>query len=318
MPLDFPTSHIQQWNLTLERQLSSDLVVRGSYVGSHGQNLNLAYNANVAYPGAGAVASRQPYSNFSTINAWAPIGVSNYNALQVSSEKRMSNTGLYFMTAYTWSRSLDMGPGGNSSDSEGRANMQDPRNPQAEYGLSDFNYSHRFTGSTIYQLPFGRGRRFLANAGKVENAILGGWQTTGIVTLQSGAPFSVSMGTSQANTGTFTRPNRICNGNLPSSQRTIHKWYDTSCFVSPAQYSFGNTGRNVLIGPGYETVDVSLGKDFQMTEGMAMQFRVETFNLLNHANFDIPGSSIGSGSAATITSVIAHSREIQIAARLHW
>jgi hypothetical protein len=117
MPLEFPTSHIHQWNLTLERQLSSSLVVRGSYVGAHGQNLNLAYNANVAYPGAGAVASRQPYSNFSTINAWAPIGVSNYNALQLSAEKRMSG-GLYFMSAYTYSRSLDMGPGGNSSNSE--------------------------------------------------------------------------------------------------------------------------------------------------------------------------------------------------------
>ena len=317
MPLDFPTSHIHQWNLTLERQLSSSLVVRGSYVGAHGQNLNLAYNSNVAYPGAGAVASRQPYSNFSTINAWAPIGISNYNALQLSAEKRMSG-GLYFMSAYTYSRSLDMGPGGNSSNSESRANMQDPRNPQKEYGLSDFNYSQRFTNSMIYQLPFGHGQRFLSNAGAVENAILGGWQATGILTLQSGAPFSVSMATSQANTGTFTRPDRVCNGNLPTSQRSIQKWYDTSCFVSPAQYSFGNTGRNVLIGPGQQTVDFSMGKDFQITEGRGLQFRVETFNLLNHANFDMPGTSIGSGSAAKITAVISHSRQIQLAARFHW
>ena len=317
MPLDFPTSHIHQWNLTLERQLSSALVVRGSYVGAHGQDLNLAYNANTAYPGAGAVASRQPYSNFSTINAWAPIGVSNYNALQLSAEQRMSG-GFYFMSAYTWSRSLDMGPGGNSSNSESRANMQDPRNPQNEYGLSDFNYSQRFTDSMIYQLPFGHGRQFLSNAGAVTDAILGGWQGSGILTLQSGAPFSVSMGTSQANTGTFTRPDRVCNGNLPTSQRSIHKWYDTSCFVSPAQYSFGNAGRNILIGPGLQTVDFSLDKDFRITEGRGLQFRVEAFNLLNHANFDMPGESIGTGSAATITSVISHSREIQIAARLHW
>jgi hypothetical protein len=89
----------------------------------------------------------------------------------------------------------------------------------------------------------------------------------------------------------------VCNGNLPTSQRSIQKWYDTSCFVSPAQYSFGNTGRNVLIGPGQQTVDFSLGKDFRVTEGRGLQFRVETFNLLNHANFDMPGTSIGSGSA---------------------
>jgi hypothetical protein len=170
----------------------------------------------------------------------------------------------------------------------------------------------------IYELPFGHGRRFLSNAGTVAEAILGGWQGTGILTLQSGAPFSVSMVTSQANTGTFTRPDRVCNGNLPTSQRSIQKWYDTSCFVSPAQYSFGNTGRNVLIGPGQQTVDFSLGKEFQVTEGRGLQFRVETFNLLNHANFDMPGTSIGSGSAGKITSVISHSRQIQLAARFHW
>jgi hypothetical protein len=317
MPMNFPTSHLQHWNVTLERQLSDALVVRGSYVGTHGQDLNLAYNANTAYPGAGAVASRQPYSNFSTINAWAPIGISNYSALQLSGEKRMSQ-GFYSLVAYTWSRSLDMGPGGNSSNSEGRANMQDPRNPQAEYGLSDFNYSHRFTNSNIYQLPFGRDRRFLANAGGFEDAILGGWQATTILTMQSGAPFSVQMGTSQANTGTFTRPNRVCNGNLPSSSRTLSKWYDTSCFVGPPQYSFGNTGRNILIGPGLLNLDFSLNKEFHITEKAAFQFRAETFNLLNHANFNIPGASIGSSSAATITSVNTHSRQIQIAARLHW
>jgi hypothetical protein len=126
------------------------------------------------------------------------------------------------------------------------------------------------------------------------------------------------MGTSQANTGTFTRPDRVCNGNLPTSQRSIQKWYDTSCFVSPAQYSFGNAGRNILIGPGLQSVDFSLDKDFRITEGRGLQFRVETFNLLNHANFDMPGESIGTGSAAVITSVISQSREIQVAARLHW
>jgi hypothetical protein len=317
MPLNFPTSHLQQWNLTVERQLSDALVVRGSYVGTHGQDLNLAFNPNTAYPGAGAVASRQPYSNFSTINGWAPIGISNYHALQLSAEKRMSQ-GFYSLAAYTWSRSLDMGPGGNSSNSEGRANMQDPRNPQAEYGLSDFNYSHRFTNSNIYLLPFGRDRRFLADAGPVTDAILGGWQATTILTMQSGAPFSVQMGTSQANTGTFTRPNRVCNGNLPSSSRTLSKWYDTSCFVGPPQYAFGNTGRNILIGPGLLNLDFSMNKEFHVTEGTALQFRAETFNILNHANFNIPGASIGTSSAATVTSVNTHSRQIQIAARLHW
>lgn len=317
MPLSNPTSNVQQWNLTLERQLSSALAIRGSYVGSHGDDLNIAYNPDVAYPGPGAVAARQPYSGYASISGWAPLGISNYNALQLSAENRLHN-GLYFMAAYTYSRSLDNGPGGNSSSSESRSNVQNPRDISAEYGLSDFNYSHRFTDSTVYQLPVGRGRRFLGNDGAVTDAILGGWEMTGILSLQTGAPFSVSMATSGANTGTFTRPNRVCNGNWSGSQRTLQEWYDTACFVSPPAYSFGNTGRNILIGPGLETLDFSLDKDFRITEALGMQFRVESFNLLNHPNFGIPGTSIGSATAGTITSVVTNARETQFAARFHW
>jgi hypothetical protein len=126
------------------------------------------------------------------------------------------------------------------------------------------------------------------------------------------------MATSQANTGTFTRPNRLCNGNLSGSQRTLQHWYDTSCFVSPPQYSFGNTGRNILIGPSLKTLDFSLDKNFQILEKLGMQFRVEAFNLANHPNFGIPGTSIGSATQATVTSVITNAREIQFAVRFHW
>jgi hypothetical protein len=317
MPISNPTSNIQQWNLTVEQQLSSTLVARGSYVGSHGGDLNIALNPDTAYPGAGPVAARQPYTAYASISGWQPIGISNYNALQLSAEKRMSS-GLYFLAAYTYSRSLDEGAGGNSSSSESRSNVQNPRDVSAEYGLSDFNYSQRFTDSMIYQLPFGHGRKYLANAGGVTDTILGGWEATGILTLQSGAPFSVSMATSQANTGTFTRPNRLCNGNISGSARTLQHWYDTSCFVSPPQYSFGNTGRNILISPSLKTLDFSLDKDFKIMDRLGMQFRVEAFNLANHPNFSIPGTSIGSASQGTITSVITNAREIQFAARFHW
>ncbi len=316
-PVSNATSNVGQWNLTLERQLTSSMVVRGSYVGTHGDHLHIALNPDEAYPMPGTVAHNQPYTSYASMQGWEPIGVSNYNALQLSAENRLQN-GLYFLVAYTYSRSLDEGAGGNSSSSESRSNVQNARDVAAEYGLSDFNYSQRFTGSTIYQLPIGRGRKYLANDNAVTDAFLGGWQLNGILTLQSGAPFSVSMATSVANTGTFTRPNRLCNGNWSGSQRTIHAWYDKACFVSPPPYSFGNTGRNILIGPGLETLDFSLDKDFRITEALGLQFRVESFNLLNHANFGIPGTSIGSASAATITSVVTNARQIQFAARLHF
>ncbi len=311
------TPNMQQWNFTLERQLASSLVVRAAYVGSRGNHLNLNINEDVAFPGPGSVTARQPYPTVSSISAWEPRGPSSYNGLQLSAEKRFS-AGLSFLAAYTYSKSLDEGAGGNSSTGESRINIQNPRDVAADYGLSNFNYKQRFTLSTVYDLPFGRGRKFMGNANAFENALAGGWQATSIVTLQSGAPFSVSLATPTANTGTFTRPNRICNGNLPSSQQSISEWYNISCFVSPPPYTFGNTGRNILIGPGLATWDLGADKDFRLTEQFGLQFRSEFFNVLNRANFGLPNASIGSTSAGTITSVITNARQIQFALRLHW
>lgn len=318
LPVSNAASNVQQWNATLERQMTQSFVARASYVGSHGGDLNIAYNPDTAYPGPGPVAPRQPYPQYSSISAWSPIGISNYNALQLSVEKRPSNSGLYILASYTYSRSLDEGAGGNSSSGDPRANIQNPRDIRADYGLSNFNYTHRLTDSMIYQLPFGRGRRFLSNAGTIADEALGGWEMTSILTLQSGPPFSVFLATPTANTGNFTRPDRHCNGNLSSGQQSIHEWFDVKCFVDPRQYQFGDAGRNILIGPGLETWDFGLAKDFHVAETLGMQFRVETFNLLNHPNFGIPNHSIGVSNAGAVTSQITNAREIQLAARFHW
>lgn len=311
------TPNVQQWNFTLERQLAQSLLLRASYVGTRGNHLNLNIDENVAYPGPGAVAPRRPYPSVSQISAWEPRGPSSYNALQLSLQKRYS-AGLSFLAAYTYSKSLDEGAGGNSSSGESRINIQNPRDVAADYGLSNFDFRHRFTLSTIYDLPFGHGRRFLRDTNAAENAMLGGWQATSIVTLQSGAPLSVQLSNPTANTGSFTRPNRVCDGNLPSSQQTINEWYDVSCFVAPPPYTFGNAGRNIIIGPGLATWDLGADKDFRLTERFGLQFRSEFFNILNRANFGFPNRNIGSPSAGTITDVITNAREIQFALRLHW
>jgi hypothetical protein len=316
-PVPNLTPNVQQWNFTLERQLSSSTVVRAAYVGTRGTHLNLNLDENVAVPGPGPVPARRPYPQVASISAWEPRGPSSYNSLQLSAEKRMS-AGLSFLAAYTYSKSLDEGAGGNSSSGESRINIQNPRNLSADYGLSNFNYGQRFTLSTLYELPFGKGRKYLSSAPRLQDAMVGGWQISSIVTVQSGAPFSVSLSTPTANTGTFTRPNRVCDGNLPSSKRTLNAYYDTSCFVAPPPYTFGNTGRNVLIGPGLATWDLGADKDFALTERFGLQFRSEFFNILNHANFGLPNGSIGSPSAGTITSVITNARQIQFALRLHW
>ena len=311
------TPNIQQWNFALEHQLSSSLLVRSAYVGSHGNHLNIALNENVAYPGPGKVALRQPYTSYGTISSWEQRGVSNYEGVQLSAEKRMSQ-GISFLAAYTYSKSLDQGAGGNSSDGESRQNVQDPRNLAANYGLSNFDYRQRFTLSTLIQLPFGHGRKFLGNANRMIDAVAGGWEISSILTLQSGAPFTVNMAHRTSNTGTLQRPDRVCDGNKPADQRTIAEWYDVNCFVPPANYTFGNAGRNILIGPGMQTWDMGANKDFRLTERVGLQFRSEFFNALNHANFGVPNNAIGDPGAGTINYVITNARQIQFALRMHW
>src|SRR5262249_15220565 len=155
------------------------------------------------------------------------------HGLQLSAEKRLGS-GLSFLAGYTYSKSLDEGAGGNSSTGESRINIQNPRNLAADHGLSNFDLRKRFTLSTVYQMPFGHGRQFLTAANRALEAVAGGWQATSIVTAQVGMPFSVSLSNPTANTGTFTRPDRTCDGNLPGDQRSIARWYDTSCFINPA------------------------------------------------------------------------------------
>lgn len=193
-----------------------------------------------------------------------------------------------------------------------------PRNVRANYGLSSFDFRQRFTLSTVYELPFGPGRKFMNHAKSFANAVAGGWQMTSIVTAQSGSPFSVFLATPTANTGTFTRPNRVCNGNLPSDQRSITDWFDLACFVTPPIYTFGNAGRNILIGPGLFTWDMGVDKEFRVSDRFGLQFRSEFFNLLNRANFGLPNANIGAPGAGTITTVVTNARQIQFALRLHW
>jgi hypothetical protein len=235
----------------------------------------------------------------------------------VSVEKRMSY-GLSFLAAYTYGKSLDNGAGGNSSTGESRINIQNPQNFSADYGLSNFDIRQRFTLSTVFRLPFGLGRQLLSHANRALDAIAGGWQISSILTLQGGMPFSVSMATATNNTGTFQRPNRVCDGKLPSDQQSIKQWYNLACLVAPPIYTFGNTGRNALIGPRFETWDLGTDKDFRITERVALQFRAEFFNALNHPNFGLPNGSIGSSAAGTITTVISNARQIQFALRLHY
>jgi len=280
------TPYVQQYNLTVQRELPGDFMVEAAYAGSVGRKLNSRIDINQARLPAfldEPLEPRRPYPTFGAISMSKNLAVSSYNAFQMKVEKRFSHN-LYLLAAYTISKSLDSA----SSSSTGAQNRQDVR---AEYGLSDFDQRQRFVVSYLYQLPFGRGQRYLSAARGLTAALTGGWQLNGILTFSSGNPFTVAVGQDRSLTGVnYQRADLVGpnHGNLPASQRTVQCWFDTSAFQLAPLGTFGNAGRNIVIGPGTNNFDFSVLKTSQITEGKSLQFRAEFFNILNHPQFLLP------------------------------
>jgi len=204
------------------------------------------------------------------------------------------------LAVYTWAKSLDdksaaAGVGATNAFA-GHMNEHDPR---ADYGRSDIDVNHRFVLSSVYQLPIGRGKRFLGNTNKVADAFIGGWQLTGIATFQKGFPFSVMADNKDNLLLTFTQRANLVPGCDPNdAPRNVSEWFNTSCFTQPLSGQFGNSGRNMLRGPGISNFDLGLGKDFRFTEHTSFQFRLEAFNAFNHTQYGFdPSTSTGIGSA---------------------
>lgn len=317
---DYPwaqTPLVKQWSLGVQRALPRDILVELAYVGSAGRALNNRFDLNQAslpeHPGD-PIAPRRPYPNLGSIYTVWDSAFSNYNSLQARVEKRASKN-LYVLGVYTFSKSLD-----NSSFSGD--GPQDAHNLDAEYGLSGFDQRHRFVFSSNYSLPFGRGQRF-ASSNSIASAIFGGWQFNSIVTIASGVPFSVGVGgTDRSQTGAFTggfqRANFVGvsgNGSLPSDQRGPTEWFNTADFVAAPEGTFGNTGRNILIGPGTQNFDLSLFKNIGLTERVNLEFRSEFFNAFNKPQFNLPVADPTSPAFGEITSV-RPARQIQFGLKL--
>lgn len=285
-----PDPYIQEWNFTLQKVVGKVLSLQAAYVGSKGTHLNYALPINIPQPGAGTIQARRFNTFWGAGDVYENTSYSNYNALQVSAETR-SWHGLYLLGGYTWSKSLDIG---STDVGDSPENPYDLRN---EYGRSDFNVPSRFTLSMTYDLPFLRNRR------DVLSDALGGWRVANIITLQSGLPFTPTIATDQANTGTSQRPNRIGSGTLANP--TINEWFNVSAFAVPAQYTYGTSGRNILNGPPLSDWDFSLFKTFLLSrahEGIQAQFRGEFFNLTNTPYFGLPVTNIQTGTAGRILS----------------
>jgi hypothetical protein len=210
---------------------------------------------------------------------------------------------LSFLSSYTWSKSIDDGAGiSTGSDSSGMA--QDARNLRAERAVSDFDVAHCWVFSYVYDLPFGKDRRIAPSnngAGKVAGFLVSGWQMTGIMTMQTGRPFTVTVGRDASLTGgNADRPNLV--GDPKVSDPGPDRWFNPAAFAIPAAGAFGNAGRNILRGDGLHSFDLGVSRFFRVTERQSFQFRAEVFNLANHPNFFFPVQSLANSAAVgTIT-----------------
>jgi hypothetical protein len=319
---DLRTGYMQHWNLNVERQVGSKGVLEVAYVGSKGTKLLTARDINQPQPSPlppGLPFVPRPDPRFDDIDLLESRANSNYNALQARFQQRLAR-GFSALASYTWSKSID--DASNFFSSAGDPNFpQNSYNGAAERGRSNFDVRHRLSVSYSYALPFGKGRDYLADNGWL-STVLTGWETFGIVTAQSGRPFTVALlseldisgtGRSILGFGANDRPNLI--GNPELSTRTTAQWFNTAAFAFPAPGTFGNAGRNILDGPGFQNVNASLLKNTALSERLNLQFRAEVFNLFNHPNFNLPDNFLGSPTFGRISSA-RDPRHIQFAVKL--
>ncbi len=307
---NYPMPMIDQWNIAIQRQLPGSATLTVAYVGSSTTDLPGLNDINAPPPGPGAINARRPFPQYGEIEYETPYAHASYNALQVTYERRFQS-GWSLLADYTWSKSLDNVL--NHEDNVGGSFPQNPNNTNAEKAPSGFDVPQRFVASAIYKLPFDRPNSLLGRSA-LGREIFGGWEVGGIFTAQSGFFFTPLVSPNPANTTTPARPNRICNGNLPTGQRTIDHWFDVACFPAAAAFTFGNSARQVISGPGIVNLDALLDRTFVFTESKSLEFRAEFFNATNSVNFNGPDMTVTQPQAGTITSALP-ARIIQLALR---
>lgn len=302
---DRATGYSQQFNLGIQHELPGTILVETSYVGNLSRKLpssNISLN-QIAPDRVGAMQLQnlRPFPQFSNVTLLFPtFGVSNYHAGVVRAEKRFSY-GFNFLTTYTWSKFL------NNTDEGGAAIgdtdlYSDYYNRQYDYGPSANDIRHRFTISSVYELPVGPGKRFLATG--VAGKVFGGLSFGMLANVQSGPPVTVTTQTNTANAFSAggQRADLVGDPELPTSERTTERWFNTAAFTQPASGRFGTSGRSILRGDGDINFDLSLLKNIAFGEGRRLQLRVEAINAFNHPNFGLPGSTFGGPGFGVINS----------------
>ncbi len=328
--LSFPTPYIQQWNVSLQRELMKNWAVTGSYVGSTGRHLSFSGIANIPFPGPGPLNPRRPFTpDINVIFQFAQPRVNSYyNALQLKSEHRNFH-GLTMLNSYTWSKSIDTGTeiraGGTAQQALNNWNLDGENR-----GRSTFDMRHRFVNSVVYELPYGKGKAH-SSSNPVLNYVAGNWQLNSIVSLNTGLPFTIFSGVDTANSGvgTLIHPDALLDVSPKPGTQTADSWYNPAAFrsapdcrnaavfatLSNPLACFGNLGRNTYSDPGLMNFDLSLMKMFPIREKHTIQFRAEIFNALNQPALGYPGNMLAAEAARGRIFSAGPARQIQFSLR---
>lgn len=318
---NLPDAYVQEWNASLQRQLSSSTTLEFSYIGNRGTHLINFAPGNQATPSDDPNSPIQPRRPIPILGTGTGDilgnGYSDYNALGITLRKALSK-GLSLNVAYTYSHALDIA----SSSSLGSGNngyFRDTYNQSLEYSNADFDARHRISALATWQLPIGTGHALAGGASPLINSIIGGWNLYSIWTLQSGHWFTATSSVDTSNSGSQSpRPDLTCNPNVNASHSAA-QWFNTSCFVGAQQGSYGDAGRNIIEGPGLFNTDLSLVKNWAFAgERHRVEFRAEGFNIFNHTNFAGIDDLVQQDTTFGQIRTALPSRQIQLALKLYW
>jgi len=327
-----PSQYIQQWSLSVEKSLGLETTLEIGYLGNHGVHLQRSRLINNAPPGPGPIGPRRPFktisflpgtvlpSNINVVNTTFPVSGINllentaqswYDAGYINVRRRHAR-GLTLLANYTWAKSLSDAPDFRSPMFES-AIPQNNSNLAAEKGPA-CDIRHRFAVSAIYDVPAFDGSR-------VVHAITANWHISAVYQIQSGFPVTISVFGDTANAGTLLgenpiRANYTGQPVFAPGTHTPEMWFNPAAFAAPGAFTFGNVGRNSIYGPGMQTLDLALQREFSVTEKIKFQFRAEFFNVFDHTNLGTPNRFVNTPQFGTITEAATPGREIQLGARI--
>jgi len=344
-PTNFKLGRVQQFNVNVERQLPGSVVLTAGYAGSRGTHILVGGNdLNTGSPSACGTVSGYtlgcnpdgsayvpPYSTYDAILLFGDVGKTNYDSLQIKAETRTPKHGLYALFAYTYSRTYDNGLSDGLGSELSAPYFPLPNWQTLDWSLSQINLDNSFTGSVIYDLPFGRGKMFGSNWNSLTNTLLGNFQLTLIERISSGFPVPLIDSNDQSGAGSgfgfdnggddnnWNRPNKVSGCDPYAASHGKLQWINAACFVAPPIGELGDAARVPVSGPDFVNTDFSVIKDFALPrKEMGLNFRAEFFNLFNHPQFGMPINDINASGFGSVTSTVNNPRLVQLALKLNF